>query len=140
MMSDQDNALMFVEMIADSEPGSVSEHVLRGALVRCINLLKAARSENEDTQRSSPPVLPGELVEAVREYLRWLDEGRVHGLHEIDPVERYRRRKAEYEDLRKRLDAALAPLPDPLPTVESVRADERERLAKLALLSEGHHP
>lgn len=164
-MSEQDNALMFVEMIADSELGSVSEPVLRGALVRCINLLKAARSESEDTQRSeasqpktadeliaiirgwldqsnatewggfekaldaaieteSPPVLPGELVEVARELEPYLDR-----------LLCYASTTSEHEPNRvvKRLRAALTSLPDPLQTVESVRADERERLAKLAL-------
>ena len=70
----------------------------------------AAISPESEKSEANPPVLPGELVEAVRDH--------------VSP------KTSQYPDTWKRLVAALASLPDPLPTVESVRADERERLAK----------
>jgi len=69
---------------------------------------------SQDTQRSeaSQPVLPSELVEAARDH--------------VSPKTSY------YPDTWKRLVAALASLPDPLQTVESVRAEYLAELIKRA--------
>ena len=76
----------------------------------------------------APAIVPDELVKAVEVYLTWRDEGRMNALHEADPIQRFRRRNAEYEDMRKMLGTALA---IPRRTEADIRADERERLAKL---------
>ena len=81
-------------------------------------LTASGYGESEDTQRgeASQPVLPSELVEAARELEPYLDR-----------LLCYASTTSEHEPNRvvKRLRAALASLPDPLPTVESVRAAAR---------------
>lgn len=77
----------------------------------------AARSESEDTQRSeaSQPILPGELVEAVRACLVYFDFMNVTG---------------------SLPDQCRVALSLPRKTEAEIRADEREHLMSLALGSE----
>ncbi len=87
-------------------------------------LERAARNPSEDTQRSeaSQPALPGELVEAVRELEPYLDR-----------LLCYASTTSEHEPNRvvKRLRAALSSLPEPLPTVESVKAERDRELIEI---------
>jgi hypothetical protein len=75
---------------------------------------------------ASQPVLPGELVEAVREQSALLDDFMVIACErdyvpDADMIARVHKTRA-----------ALATLPDPLPTVESVRAEYLAELTKRA--------
>ena len=92
-----------------------------------------APTPDEPTQ----PV-PDELVEAVREYLESLDAVDTEAERaEANGGKGWSSAPVVASMIAKRrVEAALSSLPDPLPTVESVRADERDRLLCLALGSE----
>lgn len=105
-----------------------------GKLETALAAISQESDESEDTQRSetSQPVLPGELVEAVREMIGADFEVQLNGLRKDGSTQPSSAAWRRFRRAVVRIQAALASLPDPLPTVESVRAEYLAELIKRA--------